>query len=147
VRSVHGRLLSGCDAAAETFSDLELAVTEAEIIANKLSTGELDVLTLKSEDRFAYVRAVEALKPMGVPLEIAALQFVEASKILEGASLLDAVRYYAKQHPNKLPRKMVGEVLTELLAAKEADGLSGVYLKDLHTRCADSERRSRYRLG
>src|ERR1700730_10378201 len=78
----------------KTFSDLELAVTEAEIIANKLSTGELDVLTLKSEDRFAYVRALEALKPTGVPLEIAALQFAEASKILEGASLLDAVRQF-----------------------------------------------------
>ena len=57
--------------------------------ANKLSAGELDVLTLTSQDRLAYVRAVEALKPTGVPLEIAALQFAEAAKLLDGASLLD----------------------------------------------------------
>jgi hypothetical protein len=92
--------------------------------ANKLATGELDVLTLKTDDRFAYVRAVEALKPTGVPLEIAALQFAEASKILEGTSLLDAVRHFAKQHPNKVPRKLVGE---DFLHKLQADGkpLSG----------------------
>lgn len=111
-----------------------LAVTEAETIATKLSEGELNVLTLRSEDRLAYVRAVEALKPTGVPLEIAALQFAEAAKILEGASLLDAARHFAKQHPNKLPRKLVSEVVTELVAAKEADRLSAVYLKDLRGR-------------
>ncbi len=44
----------------KTFADLDKAITEAETVANKLSTGELDVLTLKSEDRLAYVRAVEA---------------------------------------------------------------------------------------
>jgi len=44
----------------KTFADLELAVTEAEVTANKLSTGELDVLTLTSQDRLAYVRAVKA---------------------------------------------------------------------------------------
>ena len=42
------------------------------------------MLTLRNEDRLAYVRAVEALKPTGVPLEMAALQFAEMVKILEG---------------------------------------------------------------
>jgi integrase len=118
----------------KTFADLGEAIMEAETVASKLSTGELDVLTLKSEDRLAYVRAIEALRPTGVPLEIASLQFAEAVKILDGASILDAAHHFAKQHPSRLPRKMVAEVVTELLAAKEADRLSRVYLKDLRGR-------------
>ncbi|MBI3415069.1 MAG: site-specific integrase [Verrucomicrobia bacterium] len=118
----------------KTFANLGLATTEAETIATKLSQGELNVLSLRNEDRLAYVRAVEALKPTGVPLEMAALQFAEAVKILDGTSLLEAARHFAKQQPNKLPRKMVAEVVRELLQAKAADGLSHVYLKDLRSR-------------
>ena len=116
------------------FADLALAVTDAETVANKLSAGELDVLTLTSTDRLAYVRAVEALKPTGVPLEMAALQFAEAVKVMEGGSLLEAARFFAKQNPQKLPRKLVPEVVEELLRAKQADGMSAVYLKDLRGR-------------
>ena len=64
------------------------------------------MLTLKSEARLSYVRAVEALKPTGVPLEMAALQFAEALKVIDGGSLLEAARFYAKQHPHKLRRKL-----------------------------------------
>ena len=51
----------------KTFGDLNLAVQEAETKANNLSAGQLDVLTLTNADRVAFVRAVEALKPTGVP--------------------------------------------------------------------------------
>src|ERR1035437_8769561 len=67
-----------------TFADLGLAMTEAETVANKLSTGEINVLTLTSQDRLAYIRAMEALKPTGVPLEVAAIHYAEAFKILDG---------------------------------------------------------------
>jgi hypothetical protein len=45
----------------KTFSDLGLAITEAETIASNLSQGELNVLELRNEDRLSYVRAIEAL--------------------------------------------------------------------------------------
>jgi integrase len=118
----------------KTFADLSLAVTEAEIIANRMSTGEMNVLTLTSGDGLAYVRAVEALKPTGVPLEMAAIQFAEAHKLLDGATVLEAARFYAKQNPNRLPKKLVPDVVAELVAAKEADGMSGVYVQDLRLR-------------
>lgn len=118
----------------KTFADLGLAMTEAETIANKLSTGEVDVLTLTSADRLAYVRAVEALKPTGQPLEVAAIHYAEAFKILEGDSLIEAARYYAKRHPSKMPKKTVPEVVKALLESKEQDGVSDVYLKDLKGR-------------
>jgi integrase len=116
------------------FSNLELALTEAETIATKLSAGELDVLQLRNEDRLAYTRAVEALRPTGVPLEMAALQFAEVWPKLGGVSLLEAVNSYLQQHPQGLPKKTVAEVVEELLAAKRADGASEVYLSDLRWR-------------
>ena len=83
----------------KTFADLGLATTEAETVATKLSTGEVNVLTLTSDDRLSYVRAIEALKPTGVSLEMAAIQFAEAHKILEGRSVVEAARYSAKKNP------------------------------------------------
>ncbi len=118
----------------KTFADLDLAVTEAEIVANKLSAGELDVLTLSSQERLSYVRAVAALAPTNIPLEMAAIEFAEAVKLLKGGSVLEAVRDYVKRHPSNRPQRTVSQVVTELLAAKRADGLSAVYLKDLDGR-------------
>jgi hypothetical protein len=92
------------------------------------------VLELRNEDRLSYVRAIEALKPLGVPLEMAVMQFAEAVKLLEGASLVEAARYYAKHQPHKVPRKTVGDVIDELITAKQADRLSDVYIRDLRGR-------------
>ena len=36
---------------------------------------------------------------------------------MEGGSLLEAARFYAKQHPHSLPRKLVADVMDELLKA------------------------------
>ncbi len=82
----------------------------------------------------AYARAVEALRPTGVPLEMAAIQFAEAHKLLEGASLLEAVEFYREHHPRNVKKKTVPEVVNELLLAKHADGVSDVYIKDLKGR-------------
>lgn len=117
-----------------TFADLALAKQEAELAATKISAGELDVLQLTSADRTAYVRAMEMLKALGTPLELAVMQFVEAAKLLEGASLVEAVKFYLKHHSAKVPRKAVKEVVAELLEAKRADGLSEVYITDLTSR-------------
>ncbi|MBM3840279.1 MAG: hypothetical protein FJ398_20405 [Verrucomicrobia bacterium] len=119
-----------------TFSDLLEAKKEAGLIADRMSHGDLDVLTLRSEDRAAYLRAVEALRGTGFPLEVAAVQFAEASKILGGDSIIEAARFYAKRHPAKLPKKLVSEVVVELVEAKKTAGLGDRYLNDL-----------RYRLG
>ena len=124
----------------KTFSKYPLALTEAETVATKLSEGEITVLELKGEDRFAYVRAVNTLAETGLPLELVALQFVEAHRILKGASLVDAARFYATHHPSHQPKKSVPEVVAELIEAKEVDGVSDVYLKDLRGRLGRFEK-------
>jgi hypothetical protein len=62
----------------KTYSDYGKTFTDAETTAAKLSGGELNVLELKGENRMAYARAVEILKPTGMPLEMAAIRFAKA---------------------------------------------------------------------
>ena len=116
------------------FSDLELARQEAEVAANKICAGELDVLTLTSADRTAYVRSMEMLKPLGTPLEMVVMQFVEAEKLLQGRSLLEAAKFYTRHHPGKVATKRVSEAVDEMVEAKKSDGLSDVYVRDLKWR-------------
>src|SRR5438105_13346127 len=58
----------------KTFAALELAVTEAERIARKLSQGDLNALTLAKGDRLAYARRGEGVRPPGAPLELGGVQ-------------------------------------------------------------------------
>jgi len=53
------------------FSELKRAKTEAALIATRMSTGDQDVLELRSADRAAYLRASQLLRPTEVPLESA----------------------------------------------------------------------------
>jgi len=117
-----------------TFSDYGKAFTEAETTATAISSAELNVITLKNEDRLAYVRAMAALEPTGVPVEMAEMHFAEAHRILGGANMVHAAQFYMKHHPSNLPQKTVAEVVDELIETKEGDGLSDVYLKDLRGR-------------
>ena len=136
---------NGCDAytvayyfggkrVRKTFADLTEAKVEAETVANRISAGELNVLTLTSEDRTAYVRAMEMLKPSGTPLEMAVMQFVESAKLLDGASMIEATKFYLRHHPRHLPSRTVGQVVEELLVAKEIEGMSAAHVGDLRWR-------------
>jgi integrase len=118
----------------KTFADYELAVTEAETITTKLSEGELNVLELKGEDQFAYVRTMQIIKPTGMPLEMLAIRAAELCEVITPDEWMDAGRFYRKHHPKHLPKKTVPEVVEELIQAKEADRLSDYYLRDLRCR-------------
>ena len=116
----------------QAFVDLAEARTEARTIATKLSQGDLDVLQLRSADRVAYVRAVEALRPTEIPLELAAIQFAEAAKILgPETSVMEAARDYAKRNLHRLPTKTVEEAVSEMLRTRQTEGASQAYLKVL----------------
>ena len=85
------------------FADFAEAETEARSKAGSLSKGELDVLELRSGDRFAYAHAAEALRPTGVALELAAKEYAEAWRVLGGkASLLAAAQGFARRHLHEL---------------------------------------------
>jgi integrase len=118
------------------FNDLEKATSEAEAKASQLSRGDIDAAQLTGKDRLIYGRAIEAVKEHGAPLDAVALEYTEAHKLLDGVSLIDAVRFYSRHHGRGITRKSVGDAVDEMIAAKTAKGVSAVYLSDL-----------RYRLG
>ena len=64
----------------------------------------MDVLTLKSADRAAYLRAQQFLDPLGVPIETAAAQFAEAKRALGDVPLSQAVEFYLLRHPQMIFR-------------------------------------------
>jgi integrase len=115
----------------KVFADLDRAKLEAETVASSLCAGELDVLTLTNVDRSAYVRCRELLQPSGTPLELAVLQFAEAERILQGRSLVEAAKFFARQNPTGVASKRVPEVVAELLAARQSQGVSAKYLRML----------------
>jgi integrase len=118
------------------FNDLEKATSEAEAKAAQLSRGDIDAAQLTGEDRLVYGRAVEAAKEHGAPLDAVALEYSAARKLLDGVSLIDAARFYARHHGRGIARKPVVDAVEALIAAKTAKGVSAAYLRDL-----------RYRLG
>ena len=117
-----------------SFADEMAARKKAHQIATKLAKLDGAALTLTGADAATYVRAQELLKPTGVPLELVAAQFAEVHEKLHGRSLVEAVNFFLKRQPVALPRKLVSDVVTEMLAAKEADGRSQVYRRDLSFR-------------
>ena len=117
-----------------SFADEESARQKAKEIAVKLASNQLDVLAMTGKDRSAYLRALDLLKPTGIPLELGVAQFADVVKKLGGRSLAVAVDFYLKCNPIDRPRKTCEEVFKELLDTKSADGVSEIYLKDLKVR-------------
>jgi integrase len=118
------------------FVDLEQAKSEAEAQAGKLSRGDLDAALLTGKDRLVYGRALDALRETGVQLDAAALEYSEARKHLDGVSIVDAAKFYARHHGQNIKRKVVADAAREMIEAKTLEGVSSVYQNDL-----------RYRLG
>ena len=102
----------------QSFSTLERARQAADNVNVGFMKGEVKSLVLTNEDKVVYLRALKALQPAGTPLDLAAHQFAEAAKLLGGASLLEAARYYVRRHPGKLPRKSVQEVIEEFIESR-----------------------------
>jgi integrase len=114
----------------ETFAKLEDAKDRAREVARAMLNGRISVLELAGTDREGYVRALELLEPLGVPLHAAIEEYVAARGHLHGESLLAAVKEHARRHRNVVD-KAVGETVEEFLATKKRDGASLRYLKSL----------------
>jgi hypothetical protein len=119
--------------APPTFTQLQAAKDEARIIVNRLGNADADVLTLTSADRSAYLRARQLLDPLGVHVENAAAEFVQAKRVLGEVPLLLAAEYYVQRHPTRIAPQPVMAVAEEMLKVKQSDGLSVEYLRHLRS--------------
>ena len=117
-----------------TFSTFETAKEEAERLMRGIAQGDSGAGILRDADRFAYTRALEILRPTGLALDLAVHQVAEAHKLLKGASVLDAVRYFALHNCQDRPVRTVAEVADELRANRQKGGASELYIRDLRIR-------------
>src|SRR6266550_3371466 len=115
----------------KTFADLDTAKREADAIALNLAHGDLQGLKLTGAERQVYVEATRALEGTGAGLNTAACEFARAFNILGHAGIVEAVRYYKKHVETGLPDVTMAEAVEKFAAAKKAEGMSGLYLKDI----------------
>ena len=119
----------------KSFADLNEAKLEAQRIATSIHNGELEVIKLTNADRSAYARAVELLQPFGCSIDMAAQEYAQAAGVLAGtATLVEAARFFIKQHPVRLPHRNLTDLVEEMLSAKQVDGMSERYIADLENR-------------
>jgi integrase len=115
------------------FSDAGEAKREAEKIARQLSTGETTAASLRNTDAASYGRAIELLRPVGIPLEVAAGNYAKAFEVLGGDSIVEAAVFYARHRADKITPRRVADVVAELIASKEGRK-SARYVSDLRAR-------------
>ncbi|MBI4662165.1 MAG: tyrosine-type recombinase/integrase [Verrucomicrobia bacterium] len=116
------------------FTEHTDARKEAERIARQLSSGNATAANMLSSETASYGRAIELLRPTGVSLELAAGTFAKCFETLGGDRLLEAARFYRRHNADKLPQKIVREVVEELLTVKSSRRASGRYVEDLKSR-------------
>jgi integrase len=115
------------------FSDAGEAKREAEKIARQLSTGETTAASLRNTDAASYGRAIELLRPVGIPLEVAAGNYAKAFEVLGGDNIVEAAMFYARHRADKITPRRVADVVAELIASKEGRK-SARYVADLRAR-------------
>jgi integrase len=115
----------------QVFPTFKKAKKAATSKAEEMDRGQHGAVKLTNADSAAYVRAIDLLKPSGVALEFAASEYANAVKRLGKVSLTRAVDFYLKRNPVDMVSKTVPQVVTELIASKEADRLSDRYIKQL----------------
>jgi integrase len=107
----------------KNFSRYKDAWSFASDTATALEKGRAQVLSLNTADWVSYMAAKNLLRPFGIPLH-------------------DAIEeYVAMRKRKKITEKRVGDIVDELLAAKQNAGLSDRYIETLRTylnRFADS---------
>jgi integrase len=107
----------------KNFSRYKDAWSFASDTATALEKGRAQVLSLSTADWQSYMAAKNLLRPFGIPLH-------------------DAIEeYVAMRKRKKITEKRVGDIVEELLAAKQNAGLSDRYIETLRTylnRFADS---------
>ena len=119
------------------FADLDLARREANNVAQHLAVGDMEALKLTGREKQIYVEAERAIAETGLPLHSVAHEFARAYNILGGAHIVEAARYYKKHMDVDLPQKTVAETVEKFYEAKQGEGMSVLYLKDIRMLLGD----------
>jgi integrase len=114
-----------------SFSYLDEAKTEARNVAQKIMRGQAFANDLSPSEREELLAAQALLEPNGTPLLTAVREYAECAKLLNGGSVLAAIKDYQKRTADVRIGVTVPEAAAEFLAAKKQDGGSKRYLVQL----------------
>lgn len=118
----------------ESFPSAESALDRAADLARQMSSGQATASDLTQRQAVEYVAAVEVLRPLGISLLSAAHAVANALKRVSNLTELEeATKQYARRN-QKVVRKSVADVVTELIEIKRARKVSQRYLLDLESR-------------
>ena len=117
----------GTERKRETFANLAKAKARAHQVAIDTAKGRIPSLELANSDRESYLHAIALLRPSGIPLGSAIEEFVAARSLLDGESLIAAIKEHLARRRN-IPPRSLRVTLDELLKAKQDDGLSARYI-------------------
>lgn len=106
----------------------------AEKLKKEVKIAGWDMVAIRGAEKHAYERAKELLRPLNITLDLVAYQYTEATKILQGFSLVEAARDFIQRQSQKFTPKPVPEIVAELLEDRKRTGRSKTYLRDLRTR-------------
>lgn len=118
----------------KTFATFDAAKSEAERTANAFLRGDAEAAGFSGADRARFAAVLEAIRPTGIPVEVAVAQFAEAHAILGGRSIVDAARDFARRHRLDLPAVSVADAVAAFVEDRAKAGASKRYLQDLRTR-------------
>ena len=124
------------------FSDLTKARAEGERIVREKSNGSIAVSALTAADRIALESALAELAKIEGASSACVSRLVELVRdyasaraaLPVGATLVEAVKFFAQRHPANAPRRTVAEAVAEFIADRESAGCSEIHLRDLRIR-------------
>jgi len=122
----------GAPRSRETFTKKSEATARADEIASAIANSQADVLTLTSADRDNYRLAVQALRPWGIPLNVAIAEYVSALERVGKHSLGAAVQFFVRGHVERKECPTTDKVLERLLIELRDDRRDeGKYIEPL----------------
>ena len=116
------------------FGDLGKARKEAGRIANQLSSGKAEAAAMSNPQAASYGRGIELLRPTGLSLEMACAIVAKGVEILGSDRILEACNYFKEHGADQIIPRQMSEVVTELIAHREAAKKSDRYVADLRAR-------------
>ena len=128
------------------FTRLADARLQARQIAEQISAGE-GTIRMSRADELIYQRAREAVAPLGLELDTAAIELVQARRLLGDTPIAEAARFYLNHGACHITPKTPAEIVEELIAQKRADGMSERYCDDLSYRCGRFARAFQCEIG
>ncbi|MBE2203863.1 MAG: tyrosine-type recombinase/integrase [Chthoniobacterales bacterium] len=119
----------------ERVANLAEARKRAKALVPELLEGKVHVSSFTLKQTTAITDAVEMLQPLRVSITEVARQYVEAHKILDGVSILQAAEFYAKHREQEKRRGALQPITLPDLVTKYLESIEGQksrrYVEDL----------------